>query len=267
MASSNNIIVLFIFLLSTIANAKSGTPGDEFLLIAEDLKKNMKPDSALIYYEKAAVEFQKQNSIEKFVHSYNQIGVVLTRQDKYEDAKKYLDKALSTGLASLDSNNLTIATTYISLGVVYNAEENYDQSLNYHFKALSIRLYKLGPYDSQVATSYGNIGNVYRNKKDFDKSVEAHLKAMRIREHRFGATSAEIIDSYVGLGNAYRERKEYMLSLGYFEKALNNKIIQRGEGHKDLSKYYKNISEVYFLMGNNIQGDFYKTKSEDVIKG
>jgi tetratricopeptide (TPR) repeat protein len=117
-----------------------------------------------------------------------------------------------------------------------------------------------------VATSYGNIGNVYRRKGDFDKSIVAHLKAMKIREKVFGEESAEIIESYTGLGNAYREKRDYKKSLMYFEKALNNKIKQRGQGHKDLVRFYTNISEVYYLTGNKEQGDFYKIKSEEILK-
>lgn len=260
-------IAYTLFLLGSInnVNGQSSSLADEYILQADDFKKNLKPDSAIIYYEKASVEFQKLGNIEKFINAYNQIGIILTRQDKYEKAKTYLEKALSTGLSSLDTNNLVIATTYISLGVVYNAEENYNQSLIYHNKALSIRLLKLGEYDAQVATSYGNIGNVYRNSGDFDKSIDAHLKAMKIREKLFGEASAEIIDSYVGLGNVYREKKDYTTSLKYFEKALKNKIVQRGEGHKDLAKFYKYISDVYYLMENKEQGDFYKTKSEETL--
>ena len=49
-----------------------------------------------------------------------------------------------------------------------------------------------------------------------------------------------------------------------FEKALSNKILQRGEGHKDLVKYYNYISEVYYLMENKGQGDSYKAKAEAI---
>ena len=87
---------------------------------------------------------------------------------------------------------------------------------------------------------------------------------MKIREKLFGETGVEVIQSYTGLGNAYREQKEYKTSLEYFEKALKRKIVQRGEGHKDLIKFYKNISEVYYLMNNKKQGDFYKSKSEEI---
>ncbi|SFH24165.1 Tetratricopeptide repeat-containing protein [Pedobacter insulae] len=257
--------IISVFTLMNSVNGQGNPVADSYFIKAADFRKNMKTDSALIYYEKAAVQFQNLGNIEKFVDSYNQIGVILTRGDAYEKAKVYLDKALGEGLKSLDSNNLAIATTYISLGVIYNALAKYDQSLVYHYKALSIRRLKLGDYHTDVATSYGNIGNVHRNNKEIDKSIAAHLEALKIREKILGETSAEIIGSYEGLGNAYREKKEYGTSLGYFERALKNKLIQRGEGHKDLIKYYKYISEVYYLMGNKFKGDQYKQKSENQI--
>ena len=269
MTTHINFIAYAIFMFALIGSAigQNSPSGDEYIRIADEYKKNSKPDSALIYYEKASVEFQTAGKSEKFVNSYNQIGIILTRQDEYEKAKTYLEQALSKGISSLDTNyNLTLATTYISLGVIYNAEENYTQSLIYHYKALAIRLRQIGESDALVATSYGNIGNVYLNAKDYNNSIEAHLKAMKIREAVFGAASPEIIESFTNLGRAYREKKDYKTSLEYFEKALNNKIIQPGVTNKDLTKYYKNISDVYYLMNNKVQGDLYKSKTEETLK-
>lgn len=266
MTTLKNISTSALIVLATLyhASGQSNALAENYVQRAIDFKKNMKPDSAIVYYEKASVEFTKLGNIEKLIDTYNQIGIILTRQDQYEQAKTYLNKALSAGLSTLDTNNLEIATTYISLGVIYNAEENYEQSLIYHYKALNIRLIKLGANHADVATSYGNIGNVHRNNKDYDLSIDAHLKALSIREKVFGPTSAEIIESYVGLGNTYRESKAYDTALEYFEKALRNKIIQRGEGHKDLVKFYKYISDACYLKGDQFKGDEYKTKYKEI---
>lgn len=260
----NIFITGFICLSSNSFAEQNDSLAYKYFGLAEDYKKNSKTDSAIIYFEKASVEFKTSKKSEGFVNCYNQIGVMLTRQDQYEKAKEYLNKALNVGLSALDSNDLAIGTTYISLGVVYAAEENYDISLIYHNKALAIRLLKLGDYHSDVATSYGNIGNVYLRSKNFDKSIETHLKAMQIREKLFGRSSTEITQSYFHLGTAYKEKGEYKTSLEYFEKALQNKIEQRGSGHKDLVKIYNSISDVYNLMDNKEQGNLYKAKAEAI---
>ena len=257
---------LFFLVTTNIVNAQSGPMADEYIRIADDYKKKLNPDSAIVYYEKALAEYQNLGNAEQLVNMYNQIGIILTRQDNYAKAKVYLEKALSIGLALLDTNSLVLATTYISLGVNCAAEENYDQSILYHNKALSIRLQELGEYSADVATSYGNIGNVYLRSKELDKAIDAHLQAKKIREKLFGETGVEVIQSYTNLGNAYKERKDYQVSLEYYEKALKNKILQVGEGHKDLSRFYRNVSDVYYSMGNREQGDFYKAKADAVIK-
>ncbi|MBK6998079.1 MAG: tetratricopeptide repeat protein [Lewinellaceae bacterium] len=258
----NAAAILFILIAFSHFIMAQSLP-DRYMQLADDFRKNAQPDSALVYYEKASVEFQKTADFEKLANAFNQMGIVLTRQDKYDPAKKYLEMALEIGHNSLDSNNLTTSVTYISLGVVYAAEEDFEQSLKFHYQALAIRLFKLGEYSAEVATSYGNIGNVYFNSKNYDKALDAHIKAMNIREKIFGENSAEIIESYTGLGNAYREKKDYKSALDYFDNALQNKILQRGLGHKDLARYYKKISDVYYLMDDKVQGDLFKTQSEN----
>ena len=257
-------IVIFAAATSPALSQLSNETADAYIRLAEEHRKNYIPDSAVFYYEKAADTIQPDENPEQFVNVCNQIGIILTRQDKYDTAKEYLNKALLVGISALDSNNLTVAVTYLSLGVVFNAEENYKDALRNHNKALAIRLSKLGENHSDVATSYGNIGNVQLNYGNIDKSVEAHTKAMQIREKLFGPDSPEIAESYKGLGNAYKAKKDYALSIEYHQKALQNKIKQRGPKHKDLIRYYKNLSEVYYLMGNNQEGDFYKLKAEEI---
>lgn len=254
-----------VFLIG-IASAQSDSIAVEYARLADDFRKNAAPDSAIVYYEKASVAFQELNQVEQFVSSCNQIGALLTRQDNYEEAKVYLNKALSAALSSLDTNNPVIAGTYIAFGVIYSAEENYPLSLKYHDKALAIRLLKFGKNHADVATCYGNIGNVYFNSQNYEKAIEFHLKAMKVREKLFGKTGSEVIQSYTNLGNAYRESKNYKEAIRYFEKALTNKIKQVGEKHKDLAKFYKNISDAYYLKGDNEKGDFYKMKSEEIPK-
>ena len=222
-------IICVTLCFASTAYTQSGPNADDYSKMAEEFRKSHEPDSAIVYYEKASILYYDSGDAEKFVHACTQIGVILTRQDEYELAQTYLDKALVTGVDQLDSNNLTLATTYISLGVNYAAKEEYNTALIYHFKALDIRLRQLGENDAQVATSYGNIGNVYFRMKAYDQAIDAHLKAMKIRETLFGSQGVEVIQSYTNLGNAYKEKGDYMQALQYYQAALNNKTLQLGK--------------------------------------
>jgi tetratricopeptide (TPR) repeat protein len=255
---SGNVGSEQILLPVIIAHAQTG---EAMFKKAENFRNNAKTDSALVFYAKAAEAFKKESKTEDFINAYNQIGILLTRRDEYEKARPFLETALSTGQSSLDSNNLMVANTYISLGVLEAAEDHFEKALIFHNKALEIRQARLGQDHTDVATSYGNIGNVYFRSKDFDKAVENHLHALAIREYLFGETSAEVIQSLVNLGNAYREKQDYATSLYYFDRALETKSLQLDE-KKDLSKFYKNISDVYYLMNNKTQGDAFKAKAQ-----
>ena len=146
MTAIKTIIVLAFFAILSIntANGQADTVAEDLLKTADEFKNKSQPDNAIVYYEKSAIEFQKNGNTEKAINAYNQIGTLLNRQDKYDQAKSYLEKALAIGLSLDDKNSLAIATTYITLGVTYGAENQFEQSLIYHNKSLSIRLLKLG---------------------------------------------------------------------------------------------------------------------------
>src|SRR5688572_21279926 len=112
-----NIIACALFLIGLVGfvQGQSGPSAEEYVRLAVEFNKNLDRDSAVENYEKAAVEFQRLGNVEQVVNANNQIGIILTRQDKYEKARAHLDKALSTGLPSLGADHLLIATTYISL--------------------------------------------------------------------------------------------------------------------------------------------------------
>lgn len=266
---ANTFLTLFIFCIWLPFHpvlAQKNALAKKYLLKADAFRKNALPDSAIFYYKKAASIFKENKKTEKLINAYNQIGMVLARQDKFEEGRMYLGMAELQGNTLKDTNSLLRAATFISLGVVYSSVGDFNGALSYHNRALVIRLLKSGPYNSDVATSYGNIGNVYLIKKEYDKSIESHLKALDIRKKIFGEKSVEINQTYNNLGKVYREKKEYQTSLGYFEKLLQNKIDQSGTESKDLVKVYTSISEVYYLMGDNFLGDMNKAKAEEVAK-
>ncbi|HMS98397.1 MAG TPA: tetratricopeptide repeat protein [Saprospiraceae bacterium] len=240
---------------------------EKYLYLADSFIKNRQPDSAIFYLQKAAPILKKEGPAESFVNTSNQLGILLTRQDKYEEALAVLNEALDAGLSQQDIPPLSVATTHISLGVVYNAQQKYNEALNHHHKALDIRIKLLGQTHADVATSYGNLGNVYRNNQQFQESIEAHTSAMKIRETIFGLQSPEIVESYVGLARVHKDLQDYPTALGYFEKALKNKIIQKGEAHADLAKFYQYLSDIWYLMEDKVKGEEYKNTATKLTNG
>ena len=91
MTATKTLIACAFFLLALInsvnAQTKLPVPRTRIPAAGGRLYKKLDRDNAIIYYEKASVEFQTLGNVEQFVNAYNQIGVILTRQDKYEKAR------------------------------------------------------------------------------------------------------------------------------------------------------------------------------------
>lgn len=237
----------------------------DYRLKADSFRKNQQTDSAVFYYRKSGHDYLKSDSIPACVDVWNQAGVILTRMDRYAEAKEILDSALTLGTTLRGEESLALASTYICLGVIYNAEENYDQSLQNHLAALSIRLTYRGDYHADVATSYGNLGNVFFNMHFYHSALFYHSKAREVRDSLFGPESAEIAQSYLGLGNSYRELGQYNSAILNFEKVLMIRMKIKGNHHKDLIPVYEKLSQVYLLDNNSDKARYYQDLA-DAIK-
>ena len=71
-----NISTSALIVLASLyhASGQSNALAENYVQQAIDFRKNMKPDSAIVYYEKASMEFNKLGNIVKLIDSYNQIG-------------------------------------------------------------------------------------------------------------------------------------------------------------------------------------------------
>lgn len=260
-------LVLFVSSRPAVVSAQSTNEGERLLVRADIFKNKSIPDSALHCLQKAAAFFEDKADVEKLIYSHNQAGILLTRLDRYEEAKRHLQIALMSAKKLSDTCHAEVARTCISLGVVYAAGEDYETSLYYHRAALDMRLRLSGKRHADVATSYGNIGNVYLRMKRPDEAIEAHLEAMNIRESLFGGKSKEIAESYFNLGRAYREKGLYDFALAYFEKTLENKLLQPGVKNRDLARYYEHIGEIYGLLNNPEKEKEFLRKASDLKGG
>ncbi|MEO6168180.1 MAG: tetratricopeptide repeat protein [Chitinophagales bacterium] len=261
--------ILFIFLLSlafTHKMAGQAIPtAEDYLAKAESFKNADAIDSTIYYYGKTAALYKQQQESDLYVNTLNEWGKWLTRKDELEQAAAVLEEAMLYSKQHAGVKPLTNATSFLLMGVVENVKGNYTKSIALHQQALDIRFKELGKNNSDVASSYGNMGNVFFNSGDFDKATTYHTTALEIRQELYGAGAPELAQSYNNLGNAYREKKQYNTALENFQKAAHIRE-QPPVNNKDLSKYYKSISEVYFLMGDQEKGEHFKNKAATLLE-
>jgi len=173
---------------------------------------------------------------------YNQYGIDLRLNSKYDEALEYLYKALDINLKTLGENHLDTAGNYNNIGSVYYYKKNYDKALEYYNKSLKIDLKTLGENHPRTAADYNNIGSVYH--KNYDKALEHYKKALEINLKTLGDNHPNTAITYNNVGLAYKE-KNHKKALEYFYKALEIDLKTLGENHPDTATTYNNIGLLY----------------------
>ena len=122
---------------------------------------------------------------------YNLLGLILSQENKTEEAANVFKKAIKI--------NPNFAVAYNNLGNIYKNRGNIKIAID-HYKH-AIKLDPVGP------EPYNNLGNLYKSINKVDESIRNYKKAIEINPKLFTALN--------NLGNAYK-------SIGKFDEATTS---------------------------------------------
>jgi CHAT domain-containing protein/Tfp pilus assembly protein PilF len=227
---------------------------------AEQFTKEAKYDSAIAYFEKASVFYEKAGDWEKYVRCYNQMGENCRRKADPEQAIRHLDRAAEVGLKNLGEQHLEMANNYNARGnVFYFNKGNYDQALDFYDKALSIRRKTLGEQHPEAGKSYSNIGMVQARKGQYKEALESHQKALSILLKALGESHPDLAVAYTNMGNMLMSQGKYDQALDFHNKVLSIRLAAFGEQHPDVAVTYTNMGNIYRRKGDYSRAlDFHK---------
>jgi signal transduction histidine kinase len=247
-------LILFLFLSNTISvlhcqpvnpdslksllnNKKDTNEAKLFLDIAESYYFN-KPDSCLLYAEKALSLSSQLKFTDVEVISLNTAGEALRFLGNYPQALKMQFEALR--IYRQNKNKWGEARTLSFIGFVYVEFEQYKTALPYLFDS-----YKLAEEmsDKMMGTFIlTNIGYAYDMLKKSDSALYYQLRAFNnLNTIRFVPPLKSLI--LTRLGNAYANLKMTDSALTYYHLALSNEY--RTNDRVNTSKTQKKIAELY----------------------
>ena len=99
-----------------------------------------------------------------------------------EQAKEYLERALTIRLKKLDPDHLDVATCYNNLGTVHRKLGDLEQAKEYYERALTIRLKKLGPDHRDVAAVQLKLNQLQHMRESMSRKKHvAHTRNVRCK--------------------------------------------------------------------------------------
>jgi len=181
------------------------------LLIAYDEVISSKPDTAIVYAQKALA--LSENNLYELgrANSHYRLGVFYTNSGDFERALKNLNAGKH--LYEKLNNHKGVVLCHKYIGTLYNYAGDNEKALENYISASNLaEKIKLTSESLKITN---NIGMIYLKQQYFDLAIEYFLKSLQMEPEKY----AESI-ILGNLGQAYKNRGDEDSALEYYEKGL-----------------------------------------------
>lgn len=206
------------------------------------------------YYAEQELDLAIKLSNKKYMaQAYNDIGIVLIKENKFKLAIKYHQNALAIRLKL--PNKADIASSYSKIGQCYAEMDEFKPALNYLLKTLTI--YKELDNKNYIAYTLNNICYLYTGLKNYDKVLEyatqSYNIALAINDEYSQASALE------KLSGCFEKKGQFKNAILYQTKALN--IFIKLNDSNEIAATYNNLGFYYRQIPNNIKAKAYYLKA------
>ncbi|WP_103068097.1 tetratricopeptide repeat-containing sensor histidine kinase [Aquimarina sediminis] len=212
----------------------------------QDFKK------ALDIYLKAATILEETKNSKQLVNTLTNIGTINAALKNFENAQKYLEKALPLS----DFNEMIRLQILVNLCNIY-----YEQKLFKKYTDNIIEVEKLAKkYNSKSILSvvYTNQSKYYADEGDnFDYAITYGKKAISLKKEL--NREQNLYYTYNNVGYSYLKKEEFGKAITYLDSALSN------AQEMSKSNIYNNLKEAYSGL-NDYKTALYYADLKDTLK-
>ena len=206
-------------------------------------------------YENAKKAESLTNNNEELIYIYNQIGLILNRMGRLDDALLYYNRSLSIA-KDLDNTDMQAAGLN-NIATIYHERKELDKALSYYEESLSLTI-----NEKEKVANYNNIAGIYSQKGDYQKAVQYYQKAIEIAEKYGDYHRVSIVK--LNLGNTYRKMKDYENAEKYLSEGLEG-VKKVGDKHSEATGY-KNFGRLYKDKGDKKTAREYYNRAYNLFK-
>jgi eukaryotic-like serine/threonine-protein kinase len=134
----------------------------------------------------------------------NGLAIIRIRQQRYEEAKTLLDRALEARKLKLGEDHPNTTKTIHDFGILYREKGKYDKAENLLTEAHQKRQMTLGNDHPHTLTTIYELAVLYQNKGDYRKSAPLLLEAFHGRKTKLGPEHPHAIKSLEQLIQLYQ---------------------------------------------------------------
>lgn len=134
-------------------------------------------DKAIELYN---ILLEHTSDLNEKVNYYIQLGYIKDKQDEYDKALSYYEKAYKNQEKILPANHPDLALCYSNIAGAYEKMGEYSKALLFHQKSLTIQEKTLPINHSLLAASYSNAGSAYVSMGEYSKALLFYQRTLSI---------------------------------------------------------------------------------------
>tara|TARA_B110000438_G_scaffold85378_1_gene84856 strand:+ start:1677 stop:3221 length:1545 start_codon:yes stop_codon:yes gene_type:complete len=193
-------------------------------------------------------------SHKKIPFLYNTLGLILTAQNRVDEAIKIYEKGAKI--------KPSFAMIYNNLGTIYKAQNNYSKAENLYKKSILI--------DNNIAEPYNNLGNLHITLNNFKDAIKYYKNAIKVNK-KFFISFYNLGTTFMSIGdnkNAKKYLQECLKINPHFCPAHRNLsiITKYNKDHLHFHQLKKLYSQDINYLENKSELEFSLAKAFDDIR-
>jgi len=236
-------------LLSAALSAKDSAKYGRLLDVRGLTKRAIGEYAEAIKTYQQAYDFNNSmRNKKRAAYSLMNIGIIMIRTARYEDAEKYLMDALNQ---ADKSDSVMMKTIYINLGVAYDYGEKTQAAIDIYKKAAQYVSPENDPYSAGVLNH--NIASCYSVIDDFKNSEAYEFIAL---EYQKKTGSDDLLGRIgISLGNLYYNAGMIDKATYYYQ--IGGDAAQKSNSIDLIERFYEDVIPLYVTKNNTKLALFY----------
>ncbi len=183
-------------------------------------------------------------------NSWNNLGVVLDKQGKYEDAEAVLNRSLDLRLSRADVDPDELASTYHNLGMVARHRGNYDKALELYAKALEIKREHDGEHSEEFQSSLLGYAQSLASSGAREQAIPLMQQNLRLCRELYGEKSVTYGLGHNELGSILHDLGRFREAAAHYKEAMRVYAEVSGEDNVQYAVPLNNLASAYEDMGD-----------------
>ena len=215
--------------------------------VAQDLEARLiNNEATLAYsagdYEAAAAGFEKTAALREALYgpeddnvaaAHSNLGTVLTRLRRFDEALEHHDRARRSWEALLGPAHPMVAISVHNRAFVYETMQRYDEAAAEYEKAIELRKQSQGATHPSVALSLNNLGSVRLAQERPLDALELHQQALALWHGAYGPEHRRVAEALDGITLAMLQQGRLEEAHRFADRTLSTLEAVVGTEHPD----------------------------------